>query len=91
MSDSTAIVSVLLAVRDGRRYLDQAVQSLLRQTLAEIELLVVDDASTDDTPELLARIRDPRLTVFRNETRRGLASSLNLGTRQRSRSLRRTP
>ncbi|MBA2641749.1 MAG: glycosyltransferase, partial [Actinobacteria bacterium] len=78
MSDSTPIVSGLLAVRDGRRYLDQAVQSLLRQTLAEVELLVVDDASTDDTPELLARIRDPRLTVFRNETRRGLASSLNL-------------
>ena len=73
------LVTVLVAVHDGEQFLATALSSILGQTLADLELLVVDDASTDRTPEVLERFDDPRLRVLRNEQRRGLAASLNGG------------
>jgi glycosyltransferase involved in cell wall biosynthesis len=72
-------VSVLLAVHDDARFVRTAVESILRQTLRDLELIVIDDASTDDTPDVLAAISDPRLVVERNDEQRGLAASLNRG------------
>lgn len=72
-------VSVLMAVRDGERFLRAALASVLRQSLLDLELLVVDDASTDATPEILETVSDPRLVVLRNEEPLGLAESLNRG------------
>src|SRR5438132_5972812 len=71
------LVSVLLAVHDGAPFVSQAVESILRQSVGDLELIVVDDASTDDTRRLLAAIRDPRIVVLRNNERAGLAASLN--------------
>ena len=71
------LVSVLLAAHDAERFLGAAVQSVLGQTENDLELVVVDDGSTDGTAELLARLADPRLVVLRNEQRSGLAASLN--------------
>lgn len=71
------LVSVLLAARNDARFLRAAVDSVLRQTLADLELLVVDDASTDDTPTILAKVEDPRVKVLRNGEQLGLAASLN--------------
>ena len=61
------LVSVLLAVHNDARYLPAAVESVLRQSLADLELVVVDDASSDETPTLLASVADPRLTVLTNQ------------------------
>jgi glycosyltransferase involved in cell wall biosynthesis len=77
--EAAPLVSVLLAVANGERYLRPALESALRQTLGDLELLVVDDGSTDATPEILERIEDPRLQVLRNRERLGLAASLNRG------------
>src|SRR4051812_14714508 len=71
------LVSVLLAVRDDARFLPEAIDSVLNQTLADLELVVVDDASTDETPRVLSDVDDARLVVLRNDTRLGLAASLN--------------
>jgi glycosyltransferase involved in cell wall biosynthesis len=73
------LVSVLLAVHNDARYLPAAVESVLRQSLADLELVVVDDASSDETPTLLASVADPRLTVLTNQEQLGLAASLNRG------------
>jgi glycosyltransferase involved in cell wall biosynthesis len=73
------LVSVLLAVHNGARYLSSAVESVLRQTVQDLELIVVDDASTDDTPDLLAGLGEKRLRVLRNDEQSGLAASLNRG------------
>jgi glycosyltransferase involved in cell wall biosynthesis len=73
------LVSVLLAVHDDARYVGAAVDSVLAQTLSDLELLVVDDASTDGTAALLAACRDERLVVLRNDEQLGLAASLNRG------------
>jgi glycosyltransferase involved in cell wall biosynthesis len=73
------LVSVLLAVHNDARFLREAVASVLRQTLDDLQLLVVDDASTDETPAVLAEVSDSRLVLLRNEERTGLAGSLNRG------------
>jgi hypothetical protein len=75
------LVSVVLAVHNGRPYLSQAVDSVLAQTLAEFELVVVDDASTDDTWEQLQgyAARDRRIVLLRNEVNIGQTRSLNRG------------
>jgi glycosyltransferase involved in cell wall biosynthesis len=71
------LVSVLMGVRDGERHLEAAVSSILGQSLADLELIVVDDASTDATADILAGCDDPRLVVLRNERNLGLTPSLN--------------
>ncbi len=73
------LVSALLAVHDGETYLKAAVASILGQTLADLEFIVVDDASTDRTPEILAAAAGTRLRVLRNDEQLGLAASLNRG------------
>lgn len=79
MPGSSPHVSVLVAAHDAERYLRLALESVLRQSVADLELVVVDDGSSDATPELLASIADPRLVVLRNDERLGLATSLNRG------------
>jgi glycosyltransferase involved in cell wall biosynthesis len=73
------LVTVLLAVHDGEAYVRIAVASVLGQTFSDLELVVVDDASTDRTPAILAAIGDPRMRVLRNDAQLGLAASLNRG------------
>ena len=73
------LVSVLLAVHDDALFVRTAVESVLRQTLRDLELVVIDDASTDDTPDALAAVRDSRVHVERNDRQLGLAASLNRG------------
>ena len=71
-------VSVLMAVRDGAPWVAEAVASVLGQTAGDLELIVVDDGSTDATPELLAKVRDERLRVDRRPAA-GLTPALNRG------------
>jgi hypothetical protein len=75
-------VTVLMAVHDGEPYVMQAIGSVLAQSFADFELLVVDDASSDGTPRLLAAIEDPRVRVLRNERNVGQVPSLNRGLRE---------
>src|SRR5262245_43626 len=73
-------VSVLMPARNAARWLEEAIASLQAQTLADFELLAIDDGSTDDTQAILLRTAriDPRVRVFRTEPR-GLVHALNLG------------
>jgi hypothetical protein len=69
-----------MPVRDGERYLSEAMDSILGQTFADFEVIVVDDESTDATPELLAHYedRDDRVRVVRKRSE-GLVAALNHG------------
>jgi len=73
---STPRVSVLMAVHDGAPWVKDAVASVLSQTLADFELIVVDDGSADATPAVLAGVDDRRLRVERRP-RAGLTRALN--------------
>ena len=71
-------VSVVLPVRDGERFVREAVESVLAQTYADLELIVVDDGSADGTAAALAEFRDERLRVLRQEPS-GLVAALRRG------------
>ncbi|HBJ73073.1 MAG TPA: glycosyl transferase [Actinobacteria bacterium] len=72
-------VSVVLPVFNGAPFLSQAIDSILRQTFADLELLVVDDASTDESTEVVRSFGDPRIRLIMNETNLGLPATLNVG------------
>jgi glycosyltransferase involved in cell wall biosynthesis len=73
-------VSVIMAVRDGQQWLQHAVDSILTQTFSNFELLIIDDGSSDKTPNILAdyRARDRRVIVI-PQAREGLVRALNRG------------
>lgn len=72
-------VSVILTVFNGENFLPLAVESVLGQTFADFELIIVDDGSTDGTPDQLRAVDDPRLRVIRNSVNKGLPAALNIG------------
>ncbi len=76
---SCALITVLLAVHNGEPWLRESVASILDQSWREFEFLIIDDASTDETPGFLRSMVDPRVRVVRNETNLGLTASLNRG------------
>ena len=67
--------TAFITVYNEEQWVERAVASLLTQTLREIEVLVVDDGSTDRTPQILDSIRDDRLRVIHRE-RSGRAAAL---------------
>ncbi|RDV28165.1 glycosyltransferase [Alteromonas aestuariivivens] len=73
-------VSVILPVYNCRDHLREAVESILLQSLSDIELLVLNDGSTDDSIDQIKDISDPRMRVFSRENR-GLIATLNEGVR----------
>ena len=74
-------VAVIMAVRNMGHSVDAAVNSILEQTYRELELLAVDDASSDSSNEALCqwKSRDSRVQVFTNPKNLGYPASLNLG------------
>lgn len=63
--DKSPKVSICIPVYNGRAYLRDALQSVFRQTFANWELVICDDASTDDSPELCQSLYDPRVRYLR--------------------------
>lgn len=72
-------VSVVLPVYNGERFVAAAVGSILDQSWRDLEVIVVDDASTDGTAAILSRIPDPRLRVVTAAANEGLPRALNRG------------
>lgn len=78
------LVSVIMPCYNAAPWLGAALASILAQTHTELELLAVDDGSTDSTPDILARAakRDPRLRVLRMQANAGIVAALNAGLDQ---------
>jgi glycosyltransferase involved in cell wall biosynthesis len=73
------LVSIILPVYNGARYLSEAIESVLAQTHHSIELLIADDGSTDGSWELIQEYaqKDNRIQSWRNEVRLGLFGNYN--------------
>lgn len=72
-------VSVLIPTFNRASVLKRAVDSVLDQTFEDLECLVIDDASTDDTLKLLESYRDPRLKVLSHDKNAGVSKARNTG------------
>lgn len=71
-------VSVVMPVYNGERFLQMALDSLWQQTFEDFELVLVDDGSTDATPDIVSAHDDPRLRVLRGANQ-GIIGALNTG------------
>lgn len=78
-SEQAARVSVVMAVRNGAHHLSEAIESILAQTFGDYEFLIVDDASDDQTPDILDRFarREDRIQIIRNDQNIGPYPSAN--------------
>jgi glycosyltransferase involved in cell wall biosynthesis len=69
-----------MPVHNAELFLDESIKSIVAQSFAEFEFIILDDCSTDRSPELVAgwAQRDPRIRVFRSERQLGLSGSSNV-------------
>ena len=76
----TPDISVLLSVFNEEKYIVDTITSVLDQTYENFELIIIDDASTDNTPNILESFnKDRRISIYSNKQNIGLAQSLNIG------------
>lgn len=77
-------VTVLMAVHNGGLFLRTAIEGILRQTYPHFRFLIVDDASTDETRQMVRSYQDPRIELLCVERNMGQTAALNLGLRHAS-------
>jgi glycosyltransferase involved in cell wall biosynthesis len=73
------VVSIIMPTFNRASTLPRAIDSVLNQTCPDWELIIVDDGSTDETPQILASMTDPRIRVFQHSPNRGVAAAKNAG------------
>ena len=72
-------VTVLLPVYNAAAFVGEAIRSVLAQTYRDFELLVIDDASTDDSEQVVRQFKDARIRYLVNESNLGITGTLNRG------------
>lgn len=72
-------VSVLMSVYNDATHVGEAIDSIIGQSFSDYEFLIVDDASTDASFDVIRSFPDPRIRIFQNASNIGLARSLNKG------------
>ena len=74
-------VSVIVPVYNSEIYLRDCLESLLNQTLTELEIILVDDASTDKSFEIIVEYKNkyPKIKIFKSEQNKGQGASRNIG------------
>lgn len=76
------LVSMVMAVHNGGRFLEETLKHALYQSYSNLEIIIVNDGSSDSTKQILDRIRDDRVKVIHLEENQGAAKALNLGIRE---------
>ncbi len=71
------LVSVLMPVYNGEKYIKEAIDSILCQTFTDFELLICNDASTDRSMDIVRQYRDSRIKVLENQTNSGIVYTRN--------------
>lgn len=73
-------VSIIIPVYQAEKYIAATIQSVLKQTYENFELLIIDDGSPDKSIEICRQFQDPRIKIFRQQNR-GLSGARNTGIR----------
>ena len=78
-SNSNPMISVVMPVYNGERYLREAIDSILNQTYADFEFIILNDGSTDKTEEIILSYNDPRIVYVKNDENLQIVKTLNKG------------
>ena len=73
------LISVIMPVYNGERFLRQAVDSILSQTFKDFELIIINDGSSDSTEDIILSYKDKRIRYVKNEKNLRLIKTLNKG------------
>lgn len=73
------LVSVVMSVYNGEKYLEEAIGSILNQTFTDFEFIIIDDGSTDGTRAILESYNDSRIALVYNQENIGIPRSVNRG------------
>lgn len=79
MMEAPEKVSIVLPTYNGAKYLRQSIDSCLNQTYKNIELIIVDDGSRDETPQIIRSYQDDRIKYIRHDKNKRLPHALNTG------------
>jgi glycosyltransferase involved in cell wall biosynthesis len=78
MEKTTPKISVLIPAYNVEKYVDEAVESILKQTFQDFEIIIIDDCSTDSTWEVLQKYREnSKVHLFKNELNMGISRTRN--------------
>jgi len=77
-SESPALVSVIVPAFNCEETIQETIQSVLSQSYRNLEVIIINDGSTDGTPDILKKIEDPRLRVI-HQANKGLSATRNVG------------
>ena len=77
-------VSIVLPTYNGEKYINESIESILSQTFSDWELIIVNDCSTDRTPQIVQKYadKDARIRIIHNQVNQKLPNSLNIGFEQ---------
>jgi len=73
------LLSIILPAYNQEKFVVEAIESILRQSLSDFELIVIDDCSNDKTFQIVSSINDSRIILVRNQENLGLTHTLNFG------------
>lgn len=79
MAPPAPLVSVVMPVHDGEAFVGEAIRSILGQSMADFELVVVDDGSKDRSRDIITGFGDPRIVLLEQKENVGIARALNIG------------
>lgn len=71
-------ISIIVPIYNAENYLDKCIESLLNQTKKEIEIILINDGSTDNSEKIIKRYKDKRIKYFKNENQ-GIGKTRNFG------------
>jgi len=78
-----SLISIIMPVYNGQRFVDEAISSIIEQEYKQIELIIIDDGSTDSTNDILTKwaVKDKRIKIY-HQNNSGIISALNKGIEQ---------
>jgi len=79
MKTENPLVTVLMPVYNGEKFLREAIESILDQTCSDFEFLIIDDGSSDQSREIVCCYDNSRILLFENGNNRRLERALNRG------------
>lgn len=79
---SNELVSIIMPSWNTGKFIDRSIESVIKQTYTNWELIIVDDCSTDNTDEVLSNYKDSRIRYFKNEMNCGAALTRNKALRE---------